>query len=93
MDNVEAARVLKQQLTKYRPLPYADSVAKIHTVETLEIPKQPGDPWQLEFLFYWDGEPNGDVRVIGSTDDGGVEAYSPLSDSFIKSASGEFVGE
>ena len=39
------------------------------------------------------GRPGGNVRVIGSIDDGGWRAFVPLSDSFIKAADGRFVGE
>ena len=74
-------------------MPYGDLVARIEKVETLEIPRNNNRPWQLEFLFYWDAEPNGNVRVIGSIDDGGLRAFVPLSDSFIKAPNGEFIGE
>jgi hypothetical protein len=93
MDTVEARRTLGEHLAKYRPLPYADLVGRIEKVESLEIPRGDKRPWQLEFLFYWDGEPGGNVRVIGSIDDGGLRAFFPLSDSFIKGPSGEFIGE
>ena len=93
MDTGEARKVLGEHLGKYRPLPYADLVARIEKVETLEIARGGNRPWQLEFLFYWDSEPGGNVRVIGSIDDGGFRAFFPLSDSFIKGPRGEFIGE
>ena len=93
MNTGEAQRVLSEQLATYRPLPYAELVARIEKVETLEIPRRGERPWQLEFLFYWDSEPGGNVRVIGSIDDGGLRAFRPMSDSFIKAPSGQFVGE
>jgi hypothetical protein len=43
--------------------------------------------------LYWDGERGGNVRVISTIDDGGLRAFVPLSDSFIKAADGSFVGE
>ena len=41
----------------------------------------------------WDDEPGGNVRVMVSIDDGGLRAFVPMTESFIKSPSGEFVGE
>ena len=93
MDSVDARRVLSERLAQYRPLPYADLVARIEKVETVEIERGGNRRWQLEFLFHWDGEPGGNVRVIGSIDDGGIRTFSPLSDSFIKGPSGEFIDE
>lgn len=90
---MEARRVLDEQLARYRPLTYGDLVAKINRVETLEIPREGGRPWQLEFQFHWDAEPGGDVRVIGSIDDGEVRAFVPISSSFIKNPAGDFVDE
>lgn len=93
MNTAEARRILSERLAEYRPLAYSDLVQRIETVETLEVPNPGGRPWRLEFVFHWDGEPNGDVRVIGSIHNGGMRAFFPVSDSFIKSPSGEFVGE
>jgi hypothetical protein len=47
----------------------------------------------LDVLVYWDGEPGGNVRVIGTIDDGGARAFVPMSDDFIKAPDGSFVSE
>lgn len=93
MDTVEARRILDVQLGEYRLLPYSELTNRLDKVETLEIPSGGRRSWQLEFLICWDGAPDGNIRVIGSIDDGGLRAFFPLSDSFIKSPSGQFVGE
>jgi hypothetical protein len=93
MDTGEARRVLSEKLALYRPLSYSELVGRIDTIETVEISRSEGLPWQLEFQFFWDTDPGGNVRVGGSIDDGGLRAFFPVSDSFIKSPSGEFVGE
>ena len=54
----------------------------------------PSGKWyQIEIQAFWDGKPDGDIRVMGSIDDGGWRAYFPLCEDFIKSPSNEFVGE
>lgn len=50
-------------------------------------------PWQLEVVVSWDDEPDGNVRVVASIDDGGLRAFVPMSEDFIESPSGELVGE
>jgi hypothetical protein len=47
----------------------------------------------VEIQTFWDSQPGGNVRVMGSIDDGGWRAFLPLSRSFIKSAVDSFVGE
>jgi len=43
--------------------------------------QRPSGTWyQIEIEAFWDGEPNEDIRVLGSIDDG----FSPLSEAFIK---------
>ncbi len=49
--------------------------------------------YQIEIQAYWDDKPNENIRVMGSIDDGGWRAFSPLSDDFIKSPNNEFIGE
>jgi len=93
MDSFEARRVLHQQLATYRDLPYSELASRIEKVETLNIARAAERPWQLEFQFHWDSEPGRDVRVTGSIDDGGIRAYFPVTDSFIKAPNGNFVGE
>ena len=93
MNSAEAQRVLKERLAKLRALSYRDLVARVDSVLTEEIARDSERSWQLEFEVLWDGEPSGNVRVMGSIDDGGLRAFVPLTDSFIKAPTGEFVGE
>ena len=52
-----------------------------------------GAQYQLEVEVMWDYKPDDDIRVMGSIDDGGWRAFSPLVEWFILSRTGEFVGE
>jgi hypothetical protein len=93
MNTVEARRVLSERLACYRHLSYSDLVGRIGTVECEEIANSSQRLWQLEFQFFWDNKPNGDVRVMGAIDDGGIRAFVPVTDSFIKAPNGEFVDD
>jgi hypothetical protein len=89
----EARRILNERLAKLRALPYRELAARVDSVFTEEIPRDSERSWQLELEVVWDDEPSGNVRVIASIDDGGLREFVPITDSFIKSPSGEFVGE
>ena len=93
MDTVAAQRVLAEWLTKLRAVPYRELAARVNAVTTDEVPRDSERSWQLEIQVLWDDEPNGNVRVIVSIDDGGLRAFVPMTKGFIKSPSGEFIGE
>lgn len=93
MNTLEAQRVLKKRLAKLRALSYRDLVARVDSVLTEEIARDSERSWQLEFEVLWDDEPSGNVRVNGTIDDPGLKAFVPLTESFVKAPSGEFVGE
>jgi hypothetical protein len=63
-------------------------------IDTPEAVGRSGTHYQIEILFFWDDKPDGDVRVIGSISDGrGFRAFVPVTESFIMSPEGRFVGE
>ena len=93
MDNQEARELLAKKLADYRRLRYADLVAKIGDIDSLEVTGPSGVDYQIEIQFTWDGKQDGDVRVMGGIDDGGWRAFAPLCDDFIMSPDGRFVGE
>jgi hypothetical protein len=43
-----------------------------------------GAEYQIEIQVFWDDRINGDLRVIGSIDDGKLRAFFPLTLDFIK---------
>jgi len=93
MDTVAAQKLLEEWLTKLRAMPYRELAAGVGSVTTDEVVRDSQRSWQLEIQVFWDDEPNGNVRVMASVDDGGLRAFVPLTDGFIKAPSGEFVGE
>ena len=93
MNSVEARRILHERLGKLRAMPYQELAAKVDAMFTEEIARDSERSWQLEFEVNWADEPSGNIRVTGIIDDGGLRAFVPLTESFVKTPSGEFVDE
>jgi hypothetical protein len=93
MDRREAQALLTEQLGAYRRRSYADLAASIGELRSSEISSLAGREYQTEVNVLWDDRPGGNIRVIGSIDDGGLRAFAPLTDSFIKTPDRSFVGE
>ena len=93
MDKQEARLILSEQLAPYRRRPYADLVSMIGKVVHTEVTGPSGAWYQFDIQVFWDNKPNGDVRVSCAIDDGGFRAFIPLTDDFIMSPEGKFVGE
>ncbi len=94
MDKQEAIEILEKELEKFRPIPYQDLEKNIDKSPiTFEVTSNDSKKYYIEIITHWDDKPNGDIRVHGCIDDGGLRAFSPLSSDFIKSSSNEFVDE
>lgn len=94
MNSQEAKKIIADQLTPYREKPYSELIKMIKQKPlTYEVRGQSGTLYQIEIQAFWDNQPNENIRIMGSIDDGGLRAYSPISDDFIKSPTGQFVGE
>lgn len=92
MDKLEATPILRKHLARYRKRAYADLRTLLDQEETLEVVADSGKWYQLEFQILWDDRPDGNLRVIGSIDDGGVRAFFPLTESIIMTPDGSLVG-
>ncbi len=91
MDEKEARPILAEHLNRYQSRSYTELAAWVRErrIDTAEVVGQSGKEYQIEVVFFWDGKPDGDVRVIGSIDDGrGIRAFVPLTDSFALSPEG-----
>lgn len=94
MNKDEATQVLDNELARYRGESYADLVRRISDISIeLERTAASGTKYQIEIQFLWDNRAGGEVRVMGSIDDGTWRALFPLNRSFIKAADESFVGE
>lgn len=89
-----ASQLLGRDLETRRHLPYADLVSRIGSVSLeYECPGPDGQAYQLEIQSFWDDGAGGNVRVVGSIDDGCWRAFVPVTRSFVKSSAGSFVDE
>ena len=94
MDREEARRVIQSELEPFRTKPYAELVRMVDAEPvTGECAGPSGKQYQIEILAHWDDKPDGDIRLFGLIDDGSLRTFFPLTESFIKSPSNEFVGE
>ena len=93
MDKTEAKALLASELQKYRARGYSELRERIGSHDDYDVTAPSGRRYQIEVNFFWDDRPDGDIRVGGSIDDGGWRAWIPVTDSFILSSTGRFVGE
>ena len=95
MNNQEAKHLLDYHLQPLRKLSYAELKRWIQerTVKTATLVGSSKVQYQVEVKAFWDGKPNGAIRVRGAIDDGGWRAYLPITDDFIMAPDGSFVGE
>jgi hypothetical protein len=93
VDNVEAKTLLRSQLETYRRRKYAELAALMGDPQVAQLKGPSGVEYTIEIDTHWDNRTGGNVRVIGSIDDGGWRAFIPLCDSFIMSPDGTFIGE
>ena len=80
-------------MASYRARPYADLIRLLDRTTHIDMDGASGTKYQIDIEIVWDGAPNGDLRVMGAIDDGGVRANLPLTHSFILRPDGTFVGE
>lgn len=83
MDRKEALGLLNAKLDDYRKIPYAEMVSRIDSNEVVKVSGPSGAEYQIEIQVCWDGKPNGDIRVMGAIDNGGLRAFMPLCSDLI----------
>ncbi len=94
MDKQEAIKLLENELELFRPISHQDLQKNIEKEPvTREVTSKDGKKYHIEIITHWDDKPDGDIRVHGCIDDGGLRAYFPLSSDFIKSPANEFIDE
>jgi hypothetical protein len=89
----EARALLRRHLLAYRSRSHPDLASLIGHPQHLDVTGASGAPYQIEVEAFWDDEPGGNIRVLGTIDDGGLRALKPLADDFIIAPDGTFVGE
>lgn len=93
MNKREAKAILADAMGKYRARNYADLLYLLATQDVTEVMTGKGIRYQLEIQAVWDDQANGNLRIIGAIDDGGLSAFLPLTEDFIIAPDGRFIGE
>ncbi len=94
MNEEEAIRLLERELDVFRRESHAQLASRIDSAPVVcERLGQGGARYQVEIQFFQDRRAGGNVRVMGSIDDGRWSAIRPITRSFIKAVDGLFVGE
>ena len=83
MDSDEAKKLLTQELNSFAVRRYDELVALIKHDDVKILKGPSGITYQIETSVFWDSEPNGNLRIVASIDDGGWRALVPLTESLI----------
>jgi hypothetical protein len=85
MNTLLASQILKKELDAFEMKSWSALADLIDTEPITFIKIGPDEKeYQIEINMFWDNIPNKDIRVIGSIDDGGIRAYFPHTNDFIK---------
>jgi hypothetical protein len=93
MDKAEARRIADKDLVFYRALGYEQIAAKIGSQENFDRVSESGEPYQIEFDFFYDDSESKNIRVCGIVSYSGWTDFFPVSSDFIIAPEGYFVGE
>jgi hypothetical protein len=94
MNKEEAIALLEAELAQFRAASYTQLVARMAAGPIhVERIARSRIKYQVEIQVCWDNPPDGNIRVMGSIDDGGWRAFVPFNRDFIKAPDGTFVGE
>lgn len=93
MNETEAKSILNEELSRYRARSYQELLSLIDRSDTFKRVSSSGVTYQIEMQIFSDDESRKTLRVMGTIDNGGWRALSPLSDDFIMAPDGSFVGE
>lgn len=84
----EAYALLADSLAPFQERSHAELAAMIDAEPvTFEREGATGRKYQIEIQVFWDDQPGGDVRILGAIDEGGLRAFFPLTDTFLRSPS------
>ncbi len=93
MDKIEARAIAEKDLEFYRAMSYEQIAAKIGESESFERVSEQGEPYQIEFNFFYDDHEAENIRIMGIVSYSGWTDIFPVSNDFIVAPNGDFVGE
>lgn len=83
--------MLLRELQAFAARPYDELIRLIGETEVRSMQSASGVSYQIELEVFWDAEPDKDLRIMGSIDDGGWRAFVPLTESLIMRPDGMLV--
>ena len=94
MNREEALTILESQTKELRSQPYEHLRQYLDGAVVVEVLGSSGAQYQIEIEAVWDHKPESDLHILVSIDDGTLwSSFAPLTDDFIISPNGTFVGE
>ena len=96
MNIIEAQRILEEELIGFRDKSYEELQHLMGSPHVVERNGASGISYVIEIEVFWDNpkKAGGDLRVIGSIDDGKLlSSIRPLTSDFIMGPDGNFIGE
>jgi hypothetical protein len=93
MDQTVARKLLKDELQNLRTRPFSFFTQSINKTIHKKTVGPDGIGYQIEMEVFWDGRRGGNIRVMGSVDDGKLRSVKPLTEDFVITPAGTFVGE
>lgn len=91
MDRVEAKSILVRALSDFAARPYDQLVASIKHTYVTNVTGESGSDYQIEINAFWESEPEKDLLIMGSIDDGRWRAFLPLTESLIMKPDGTLI--
>jgi len=91
MNKAEAKSILSRELRAFAARPYDKLVELISRPEVKNILSESGITYQIELNVFWDSQPEKNLRIMSSIDDGGWRAFLPLTESLIMKPDGTLI--
>ncbi len=87
--------MLGNTIRPLRGLSYETLVSRFidASTEVHDVRGESGETYQLELQGFWDEGHVGPIRIMACIDNGGLRAFKPLCEDFIKAPNGSLVGE
>jgi hypothetical protein len=93
MDRDEARAIAEKDLEFYRARSYEQIVGRIGAQESFERVNERGEPYQIEFDFFYDDAEEKSIRVSGMVSYSFWTDFAPVTSDFIVAPDGTFIGE
>jgi hypothetical protein len=88
-----ARAIVEDKLKELRKFSYGALIKLVGQVSCDRVNGPDDEEYQVETETRWDSKAGGNIRVIVAIDGPRVSTFRPLTETFIMSADGSFIGE